>query len=226
MRILLIIASLCLSSHETFAVENTSLVFVPTFQGRAIQLFDSSYILNKKDTIRFTSIKWYISNIQLLDDNRIIWSDKGNVHLFDFDSNKIPLIEIPTKRNCTTIRFGLGVDSLVNVSGALGGDLDPTKGMYWTWQSGYINLKLEGTSSSIKSSKKEFQYHIGGYSFPYNMYRTITLPMVMSDKIIIHFEIDKILQASDITTLHHIMSPNNNAQTFADSLLLSFSIKQ
>ena len=59
------------------------------------------------------------------------------------------------------IYFQIGIDSLTNVSGDLDGDLDPALGMYWAWNSGYINMKLEGKSSSCKSVKKEFQFHIG-----------------------------------------------------------------
>jgi hypothetical protein len=42
--------------------------------------------------------------------------------------------DLPTYLKYDQIQFQLGIDSLTNVSGAMGGDLDPTKGMYWTWQ--------------------------------------------------------------------------------------------
>jgi len=48
------------------------------------------------------------------------------------------------------------VDSLANVSGAMSNDLDATKGMYWSWQSGFINLKIEGKSASCKTRKINF----------------------------------------------------------------------
>ena len=74
-----------------------------------------------------------------------------------------------------TIAFNLGIDSITNVSGAQGGDLDPTKGMYWAWQSGFINIKLQGTSNSCPPPKNEFEFHLGGYQYPFNSLQTIIL---------------------------------------------------
>lgn len=42
------------------------------------------------------------------------------------------------------ITFSLGVDSLKQAKPLYSGDLNPLKYMYWTWQSGYIQLKAEG----------------------------------------------------------------------------------
>jgi hypothetical protein len=47
--------------------------------------------------------------------------------------------------------------------------------MYWAWQSGYINMKIEGKSSSCKTRKNEFQFHIGGYLSPYYAMRKVAL---------------------------------------------------
>jgi hypothetical protein len=57
----------------------------------------------------------------------------------------------------------------------MAGDLDPIKGMYWAWQSGYINMKIEGKSSSCRTRKNEFQFHIGGYLSPYYAMRKVAL---------------------------------------------------
>ena len=67
-------------------------------------------------------------------------------------------LQIPSNIPFSKLKFQLGIDSLTNVSGAMGGDLDPTKGMYWTWQSGYINMKIEGKSNSCKTRKNQFQF--------------------------------------------------------------------
>ena len=55
----------------------------------------------------------------------------------------------------------VGVDSARNVSGAQTGALDPAKGMFWTWNTGYIMAKLEGNSPA--SPTGIFEYHIGGF---------------------------------------------------------------
>ena len=106
------------------------------------------------------------------------------------------------KKNIKSISFCIGIDSLASVSGALSGDLDPSNGMYWAWQSGYINMKIEGTSSSCKTRKNSFNFHIGGYLKPYNAIKKIEIPInkiqnqIIDDlerlgtKIIEHLKID------------------------------------
>ena len=57
----------------------------------------------------------------------------------------------------------------------MGGDLDPTKGMYWAWQSGYINFKMEGSCSQCLATKNNFEFHLGGYQQPFYAMQTIEL---------------------------------------------------
>jgi hypothetical protein len=69
----------------------------------------------------------------------------------------------------------LGVDSIRNVSGIQTGALDPLKGMFWTWNSGYVMAKLEGSSESSNSAGNRFTYHIGGFRPGMNVLKTIDL---------------------------------------------------
>jgi len=78
--------------------------------------------------------------------------------------------------NFNGIRFTIGVDSVLNFSGAQTGALDPANGMFWTWNSGYIMVKLEGLSSSANTPDNRFEYHIGGYNGSESVIRTIDLP--------------------------------------------------
>ena len=55
--------------------------------------------------------------------------------------------------------------------------------MYWEWNSGYIFMKLEGTSAVAPAAQNNaFFYHIGGFGGGYNgkktinNLRTVTLP--------------------------------------------------
>ncbi|MBK9489775.1 MAG: hypothetical protein IPO07_14125 [Haliscomenobacter sp.] len=123
------------------------LSILPIFDGRPIAE-NTWYVSTKGDSVQFDNIRFYLSNIQFeMDDNTWI-KDTVSAHLIDvFEPASLHIItqKIDLKR-LKTIHFNLGIDSLINVSGALGGDLDPQKGMYWAWQSGYINLKIEGRS--------------------------------------------------------------------------------
>ena len=70
------------------------------------------------------------------------------------------------------------MDSADNVSGAQAGALDPVNGMFWTWTTGYVMAKLEGTSPFVTgSATNEFSYHVGGFKEPYSAIKTITLPV-------------------------------------------------
>ncbi len=46
--------------------------------------------------------------------------------------------------------------------------LDPTKGMFWTWNSGYLSFKIEGYSPVSTQPAHIIAYHIGGYRSAYN----------------------------------------------------------
>ena len=166
----------------------------------------------------------YISNIKLLyqDESQITVSKKA--FLFDFDSLNtlnIPIAKI-SKSAVKKIQFCVGIDSLNNTSGAQTDDLDPIKGMYWAWQSGYINMKLEGNSSSCKTRKNEFQFHIGGYREPFYAIRIVEIPIQKSFNIsnIINLSIDfaKLFATIDLKESNSIMIPGKEAIKIADLL--------
>jgi len=74
-----------------------------------------------------------------------------------------------------SIQFLLGVDSAMNTSGAQTGALDPMNDMFWTWNSGYVMLKLEGTSPQSSIVNNKVEYHIGGFSGPNSVLNYLTL---------------------------------------------------
>lgn len=118
------------------------------------------------ESFKVSAFKFYIHGIELIntDSNKIYRAGDQDYYLIDFaDSNstKIKLNVLPYKYN--RIAFTLGVDSVLNVSGAQDGVLDPTKGMFWEWNTGYIMAKLEGTSSASTAPANTFKYHIGGF---------------------------------------------------------------
>jgi hypothetical protein len=170
-----------LTSISLFA-QSTSFSFQPTFSNQSLNQ-EVYYRLNAQDSIQFTSFKFYISHLELMNGNKVVWKDKVTYHLIDAFDEKTLVLQIPSNISFTKIKFQLGIDSLTNVSGAMGGDLDPTKGMYWTWQSGYINFKLEGTSNICKTRHNEFQFHLGGYQQPFNSLQTVFVQVSKSTNI-------------------------------------------
>lgn len=82
--------------------------------------------------------------------------DGNQYHEFNIQVNHLCCDEI------TKIQFQLGVDSLTHYKeiGCCG--LEPGSDMYWTWQSGYIGIKIEGKDKKHNN----WQYHLGGFQFP------------------------------------------------------------
>ena len=80
----------------------------------------------------------------------------------------------------------MGVDSTRNVSGAQTGALDPLNDMFWTWNSGYIMAKMEGTSPQSNQAGKRIEYHIGGFSGVNNTLKTINLAFPSGKTLIIN----------------------------------------
>jgi hypothetical protein len=106
----------------------------------------------------------------------------------------------------------------------MGGDLDPTKGMYWTWQSGYINFKLEGNSNLCKTRHNEFQFHLGGYQQPFNCLQTVFVQVKSTANIKLNIDVEKFFQYIQLSQLNHIMSPSKEAVELSEKLTETFSV--
>jgi hypothetical protein len=129
--------------------------------------FGESYTVNK--------FKYYISNITV-NFSGMSYSEKESYHLVDQADAASQSISFAAKTGTfSNIIFTLGVDSLRNVSGAQTGVLDPLKDMFWTWNSGYIMAKMEGTSPLSTQPNNKVEYHIGGFSGANNVLKTISL---------------------------------------------------
>jgi hypothetical protein len=90
-------------------------------------------------------------------------------HLIDFSDSASTRFAIPASAGlCDGIQFLLGVDSVDQVRGTQTGALDPVKGMFWTWNSGYQSFKIEGYSPASTQPAHVIAYHIGGYRHPYS----------------------------------------------------------
>jgi hypothetical protein len=141
----------------------------------------------------------------------------GEVHLFDLENN-ITIYDTSTdKINIEKIGFLLGIDSLTNVSGANQGDLDPTKGMFWTWQSGYINIKIEGDLLREDGSLETFRYHLGGYRHPFVASKNLLFDVKnMSNKINLIVNLSTFIRFAMELGVNNIMSPGYKAKELTE----------
>lgn len=190
-------------------------------------IMDSLYVRNNQESIQFETLKFYISNLRFNLNNENTFIEKNSFHLIDMEDRNSLHVSVPDSLNGSirNLSFNLGIDSTTNVSGAMGGDLDPTKGMYWTWQNGYINFKLEGKSTLCKTRNNEFQFHIGGYMNPFTTLQKIELPINKVGSCTIVFDLEQLMDKIDLSILNHVMSPQLDAVEISKKIVTAFSIE-
>ncbi len=147
------------------------------------------------EKVTLSKLKYYVSNFVLINEDGTKYTvPQDNCYfLLDesvADGDEIELSDVPAG-NYTGFTFTLGVDSLRNTkdisqrTGALDVAGDAAD-MYWTWNSGYIFYKIEGTSPASTNMDNLFWYHMGGfggYSSPtFNNLKNITLTADESDE--------------------------------------------
>lgn len=179
----------------------------------------------EKDTFRLETVRFYVSNVSLLSEGKTISKAEGICFLADaeYDSTLTMLIPVSKNRLFDEVIFDLGIDSALNVAGVQGGVLDPVTGMYWSWQSGYINAKIEGWSPKSTARKQEFQYHLGGYIAPFEARRTVHFKRnEIAASMAIDVQLDHFLQHVDLANKPMIMSPGEPAARLSDQLSYCF----
>jgi hypothetical protein len=194
---------------------------------------DSLYVTQHGDTVQINTFKCYLTQFSLVANSGAKPTKWADSRLIDIETPKSTIMKMLTpKGSYTSLCFTLGVDSVDNVSGANAGDLDPAKGMYWAWNSGYIMAKLEGTSSACGTLHHAFEYHIGGYKAPYNAARHVVLafpqPLIMSGterKIILKADVAHWFSRDvNLRQLNSILVPGQKAAEMADRYSQMFSI--
>jgi hypothetical protein len=145
--------------------------------GNAALVLNSTNYVNNNDTFKVSKFNYYVTNIKLTAVDNSVYTETESYHLIKADdvaSLTFDLTKIPVK-NYKSITFMIGVDSTRNVSGAQTGALDPAQGHFWTWNSGYIMAKLEGTSPQSNDINKKIMFHIGGFKGTNNVLKMVTL---------------------------------------------------
>lgn len=136
--------------------------------------FDSTYQNFFRQAFKVKTFKFYVHGIEMIntDSGKVFRTGADKYFLVDFADSTTTVLKLavlPYQYN--RLGINIGVDSARNVSGAQTGALDPAKGMFWTWNTGYIMAKLEGTSPSSSAPGGIFEYHIGGFKEPDNVLR-------------------------------------------------------
>lgn len=188
------------------------------------------------DSLTFSEFSFYITNIRLQKEDGTWWAEPESYHLLSAksaDDAKIHIHEVPAG-TYTAMEYTLGVDSLRNVSGAQTGDLAVSKGMFWSWTTGYIMLKAEGMSP--QSTTGSFAFHLGGFSGANNIVTKkttdfngakLTLTTTNEPTVVLLANPARLWHSSpSVATRNTIHMPGANAVTMANDFYSNFSFKE
>ena len=217
---------LCLISLKVFAQGLAGLTFIPMWQGKVISADSVFSIATSTDSLRISTLRFYVFNIQLESENRVVWSSGDEHFLIDvFEKDRTSILtKVPTKSTVDHLSFIIGVDSTLQTNGAHSGVLDPIHGMYWSWQSGYINWKLEAEVIHAGQSNA-IQWHVGGYHAPYQTQRAVRLKLMNdADSIQCGLQLDTLLHDWRVIAPAEVMSPSDKAMELSDRFQSCFQI--
>lgn len=197
---------------------------------KKLVLDDSTYINALNQTFTISKFTYYIGQLKFnrkdgtsfsIDDYYLVSEDEEKVA-----SKSISLTTVP-EGEYESIEFILGVDSARNCSGAQSGALDPINAMFWTWNTGYIFMKLEGKSNYSSATGTILEYHIGGFKQLENCIRKVKIPFNQSVnigknnsiKIQLKVDVSEILKNPTTIDFSQIPVVNNplNATVIADN---------
>lgn len=224
MKRIILSACMCIPLlHAQNNKQNVEVTFTTLMYGKPYKLNEG--VVTTGNELIITKTRFFVSQIELLANNQSIWKEDNSYHLMDIEGKQQAIqLNVPNTHPYDQIQFNLGIDSATNVAGVLGGDLDPTNGMYWTWQSGYINAKIEGVCKSCATRNNVFEYHLGGYRYPYESLQTITLDVKSQSLIQIGIELSHFFSAVDLSNDCQIMSPGIRAKQLSADFARCFQI--
>jgi hypothetical protein len=211
--------------------KNDSLQVGIRFKWKTENLELNKNYISINDTLQLNAFKFYISKIEINYTDGTTFKEKNSYHLIDIQNEDSKTFAISRKEQKTISKlvFSIGIDSTASVSGALSGDLDVQNGMYWAWQSGYINMKVEGKSKSCTTRKNAFQFHIGGYIKPYCALREVSINFNdnsnTSNEISIQVDVAKLFENIDLSDTNSIMIPGEKAMKLADQSVKMFAVE-
>ena len=255
----LVLAGLCLISVSFFSCKDDKEEVVPSPQpdttfvpgtvtlditnvAGAVNVDETGgtfYTNSSGESFNVTRLKYYISKVQFYKVDALVYEMPDSYFLVDESNQATTKLAIPNVPGggYTSVRFSIGVDSARNVSGAQTGALDPANGMFWTWSSGYIFFKLEGTSPASTQAGNSYVYHIGGFKNANNTnaIREVEIDFMGESLIVdgtreaeIHVLADVLKlfstpNAISIAAFNTQMAPGGNALLIADNYAQMFS---
>lgn len=133
-----------------------------TVGGETIALGSGSYVNPSGETYSVNLLKYYLGHITLIDEdgNEVEISDHDLIDQSVQSSLHISKGAVPIA-HYSKIRFNVGIEHSHNHTGDQEGELDPIHGMIWTWDTGYIFFKHEGSFVDSEGDNAPIVYHYG-----------------------------------------------------------------
>jgi hypothetical protein len=200
--------------------------FQPSIFGEKLAL-EKGLKMPDGDSIALHTLRFYLSNFVFYNNGTVVFAEQNSYHLLDLEDEASMILPFSflQKFDFDSLNFKLGVDSATTVLGAMGGDLDPARGMFWAWQSGYINFKLEGFSQKSPARDGEFQFHLGGYLPPFQSLQVVGLKFGNTlNPYEIRLDLAPFFEKIDWSKKSNIMSPCREAVNFSKILAKSFHV--
>ena len=176
--------------------------------------------------VQLEQVRFYLSKFAFYKGDQLITTDPVEAYLIDLENDSTRTLLFPTidPKHVDRVSFLFGIDSITNTSGVMGGALDPMYGMYWSWQSGYINCKIEGTVGTSKP--KPFQYHLGGYSGEFLAAQSISLTTTPNESFRLNIDLTPLLNTAVRSGEEtHVMSPCTKAVEYTRLLAETIVLK-
>lgn len=156
---------LATTGQVNFTVENVA-------GAQALALNTGTYTTPAGESLTVSTFEYYLSNIKFTKSDGTTYAAPDTYFLVNQAKPSSLSFTVPNVPvgDYTGVSFLVGVDAQktgLTDPASFGGDLNQANNMYWTWNSGHIFLKLEGTITSA-SPAKPLTCHIGGYTDPYN----------------------------------------------------------
>lgn len=195
----------------------------PTWHGKPIAVTEERGVL---DEFQLKQFKWYMSGLTFWKKGQQLWVDTATVRLWEAGFPQRSFLVLPSfKQMPDSLSFFLGMDSLTHLKVKLSGDTDPTLGMYWTWQNGYIHLKMEALKRTEDQQVRTISLHLGGYRHSPCKY-SIGLPISRSSKkeILLETELSHWIDSSQPFP-DHWMQPGQQSVLYSRIWAHYFTVK-
>jgi hypothetical protein len=208
--------SSCKKSDSTAPYGKLKISIANEVDGKPVVLGPMSYTSPAGNQYSIDLLKYYISNVRLV---RPDGSEKAfsNYNLIDASDSTSQSITLDSVQNgdYTAMKFMLGVDQEHNHTIGQSGALDPINGMVWTWSTGYIFFKHEGSFKDSTGATKQLLFHYGTDFALVNMTVPISQLTVAGNerKLYLKFNLNKLYDNPRRVDFNH---DNNHMSTSAD----------